>query len=159
MKILPTTAEKLYSIFAPTKIIEQTLNPSVNKAGEITVSTNDGFQVRFTSKNQEWFITSPDNKTTRIWGDPHVEEADGDKWDFHKITSFIFGNNKITVETTPITNGVSYSKTVNIYNGQDRLSITDIDKDKLRLDGWSFDASKHDEKLSDGDVHWLYGNK
>src|SRR4051812_11209965 len=32
--------------------------------------------------NSEWKITGPDGKCTRVWGDPHVAESDGGKWDF-----------------------------------------------------------------------------
>lgn len=155
-KDTPSVADKVFSILfrrnssSPPR---PTLDASVNENKEVEVSTEDGYTIRFSGKMQEWTITTPDNTTTRIWGDPHVEESDGDKWDFSKQSSFVFGNNKITVETIEAGNGAYYSKTVSIYNGEDRFTLTGVDTNKLELVDWTFDAETHDAELDDGEVY------
>jgi hypothetical protein len=160
------TQTKTYNIFSSTENVlralskitqpTQTLFPTANENGEVSVKTEDNFALKFDIKNEQWSITYPDGKQTRIWGDPHVEESDGDKWDFTKKSSFVFGNNKITVETTPIVKGVSYSQTVTIYNGDDRLTITDLNKNKPSIVAWKYDASSHDAALTDGTKYTLH---
>ncbi|MCB0343878.1 MAG: DUF1521 domain-containing protein [Bdellovibrionales bacterium] len=134
----------------------QTLEASVNKEGQAVVKTEDGFTVKFLGKHQALTITGPDGKTTKIWGDPHVTESDGDRWEFKKQTTFKFGNNKITIQTSKKPGyELTFSDTVTIYNGSDRFTITDLEVDKPRLVGWKLDGESHDEHLSDGDVYVL----
>lgn len=141
----------LFRPYAP----QRTLWPTTVGENSVEITTADGYKVNFTGKQESWTITTPEGQNTRIWGDPHVDESDGDRWDFTKQSSFTFGNNKVTVETTPFGNGQTLSKTVTIYNGKDRLTITDIDKNKLSYVAWSLDSAQHDEKLTDGDVYRL----
>ena len=55
---------------------------ALRKEGD-TLITPGGYKVE--QLNQfEWQITGPDGKNTRIWGDPHVAEGDGGKWDFKR---------------------------------------------------------------------------
>src|SRR5688572_20456016 len=58
-------------------------------AGVIT--TPGGYKIEATSQF-EWKITGPDGKTTRVWGDPHVAEGDGGKWDFKRNSTFVLGD-------------------------------------------------------------------
>src|SRR5690606_5196891 len=115
--------------------------------------TNDGYQISFEGKNQEWRITAPDGTSTRIWGDPHVEESDGSKWDFYTQSTFVFGNNKVTVEVAPWKGtAATVSKTVTIYNGDNRFTMTGLDNDKPKIVAWDFASNSHDQLLSDGVV-------
>ncbi len=47
-------------------------------------------------------LISPDGKTTKIWGDPHVKEADGSKWQWKtKNATFVLPDGtKITMNAT-----------------------------------------------------------
>ena len=133
----------------------RTLNAYTDENNKAFVTTEDGWKVAFTGESQSWTITSPDGRTTRIWGDPHVVESDGDHWDFHKNSTFVFGDNKVTVETKYLRPGVSYSGTVTVYNGNDRFTITNIDTDKPTLVAWDRDGKAHDASLKDGDIYNL----
>ena len=55
-----------------------------DEKGQVVVRTPDGFVVRALASHQAWTITGPEGKTTRIFGDPHVFESDGTRWDFTK---------------------------------------------------------------------------
>ncbi|OVE80149.1 hypothetical protein BVY02_01260 [bacterium J17] len=148
-----------------TLLIRQLVKPFLSKAslraelndqGQAVVTTKDNFKVKFSGKLQEWTITNPEGKTTRIWGDPHVEESDGDKWDFREDSTFIFGDNKVTVETSaPTWNGNTFTAKVSIYSGGERFTITNIESDNPTLESWKLDGRKHDAMLADGNVYSL----
>ncbi len=131
------------------------LNASIDEKGQVNVKTEDGYKIIFEGKQEAWKIVSPDGTETRIWGDPHVEESDGDKWDFKEQSTFVFGNNKITVETTPYKNGETVTKSVTIYSGKDRLSIDNLDINKPNFVAWKLDGEQHNEALDDDDIYDL----
>lgn len=133
----------------------RTLEAGINEQGKLAVSTADGYQISCSDSKQEWFITSPDGKSTRIWGDPHVVESDGDKWDFKDQSSFIFGDNKVTVKTTPAGNGTTYSSEITIYNGNDRVTIGGIDNGNPTIIGMGHDGRAHDFTTADGNRYYL----
>ncbi len=144
------------SLFFRNTAPRETLSLSMNDAKHAVVKTADGYTVEFTGADMAWTITSPDGKSTRIWGDPHVSESDGTNWDFTKQSTFYFGDNKITVEVAPWgSNGATVTKTVSIYNGEDRVTMTDLDQNKPRLVAWDWHADKADKNLADGDVYRL----
>lgn len=154
-KLPTTTTGSLASLFFQTYAPKDTLTVSLDEKNRAIVKTEDGYQVQFSGKNEEWFIIRPDGKKTRIWGDPHVVESDGDKWDFTDQSTFYFGNNKVTVEVTPYGNGETLTKTVTIYNGNSRVTISDINKNQPKLEAWTWDAEAHDKDLDDGDHYGL----
>lgn len=157
------TASRLLNILCGTNrnsnVKEPSLFASINESGQAVVKTKDGWSVKFTGQDMAFEITSPENKTTRIWGDPHVEESDGDKWDFSKQSSFVFGNNKITVETADAGNGATFSSRISIYNGEDRFTISGIDKNQPKIEAWEFDAQREDALLDDGVVYRFENEK
>ncbi len=128
------------------------LTVSNDAKGLPQVKTDDGYLVSFDGKDQAWTITDPTGIATRIWGDPHVNESDGDKWDFKNNSSFKFGKNKITVETVAAGNGQTYTKALHIYSGDQRVSVGGIDKNQVALIANAHDATKHDRSILDGDV-------
>jgi hypothetical protein len=66
------------------------------------IQTPGGFVIEALGKNHAFTITGPDGASTRIWGDPHVVEGDGGKWDFKKDIVFELGDGtRIWVRTTP----------------------------------------------------------
>lgn len=119
-------------------------------AGVVTIRSLDGYVVRAEGKDQAWSITGPDGKTTRIWGDPHVTESDGDRWDFKERGTFIFGNNKATLEVVPAGNGETFSSRLTLYCGDERITISGIDKNKPVITAVSHDGKQHDDSLADG---------
>lgn len=118
--------------------------------GAITVRTPDGYVVKAEGKEQAWSITGPDGKTTRIWGDPHVVESDGDRWDFKERGSFMFGANKITVETVPAGNGQTVSYRLTVYSGNERVTVGGINTNKPVIVAVGQDGKQHDDQLADG---------
>ena len=119
-------------------------------SGAITVRTPDGYVVKAEGKEQAWSITGPDGKTTRIWGDPHVVESDGDRWDFKERGSFIFGANKITAETVPAGNGQTLSYRLTVYSGNERVTVGGINTNKPVIVAVGQDGKQHDDQLADG---------
>ena len=137
-------------------VLEKTMTAITNDKGHTVLKTEDGYQVTFPGTQESFLITGPNGKTTKIWGDPHVTESDGDQWDFKSQSSFLFGNNKITVETTTKPGyGLTFSKTVTVYNGQMHFSLTGIDENKPELVAYNFEGGAHDASLDDGDIYQL----
>lgn len=141
---IPTTTS------TPTKNGLQALT---DEKGVITVRTPDGYKLRAEGRQQAWQIVGPEGRATRIWGDPHVTESDGGKWDFKEQSSFVFGANKVTVETTPAGNGQTLSKRVTLYHGSERVTIAGIDTNKPFIVGLAQDGKQHDDSLSDGTTY------
>ena len=121
--------------------------------GMVTVRTLDGFVVRAEGKDQAWSISGPDGRTTRIWGDPHVTESDGDTWDFKDRGTFAFGKNKATLEVVPAGNGQTLSSRLTIYAGDERVTIGGIDTNAPVITAVSHDGKQHDDSLADGAVY------
>jgi hypothetical protein len=98
-----------------------------NKDGSIT--TAGGYTIRSEGKSAAWNITGPDGKQlTRVWGDPHVNEADGTRWDFTKTSDFVLPDGtRINCKTTSET-GKSVTASLTINNGNDLVKIDGIDK-------------------------------
>src|SRR3712207_7111164 len=52
-------------------------------------------------RSYEWKITGPDGKTTRVWGDPHVDEGDregNNDWEFKRNSTFVLRSEEHTSE-------------------------------------------------------------
>ena len=124
-----------------------------DEKGQVVVRTPDGFVVRALASHQARTITGPEGKTTRIFGDPHVFESDGTRWDFTKQGTFVFGRNKATVEVVPAGNGTTLSRRVTIYSGDQRATIGGIDGNKPTLLALAHDGRPHDDALSDGSIY------
>jgi hypothetical protein len=124
-----------------------------DERGQVVVRTPDGFIVRALASHEAWTITGPEGKTTRIFGDPHVFESDGTRWDFTKQATFVFGRNKATVEVVPAGNGTTLSRQVTIYSGDQRATIGGIDTNRPALLALAHDGRPHDDALSDGSIY------
>jgi hypothetical protein len=116
-----------------------------------SIFTQDGYQISTEGKDEAWVIIDPLGKKTRIWGDPHVTESDDDKWDFKERSSFIFGKNKVTVETVAAQD-LSLSSKITVYSGDMRATISGIDKNKPVLDIIKSDGILDDSIRDDGDI-------
>ena len=117
-----------------------------------SIYTQDGYVLTTEGKDEAFTITDPEGKTTRIWGDPHLNESDADKWDFKERSTFIFGKNKLTVETIAADQNTSLSSKITIYNGDMRATISGIDKNKPVLDIIKSDRILDDSIREDGDL-------
>lgn len=122
-----------------------------NEGGKIT--TPGGYTIE-TTKQHEWIITGPDGKTTRIWGDPHVAEGDGGKWDFKRDSTFVLGDGtRINVKTAPWGDGkMTVTSGLEIISGNDRVNITDIDKGKGVTGAITQDGFAHANCFGNNDV-------
>lgn len=115
------------------------------------ITTAGGYTIEPISQF-EWKITGPDNKTTRVWGDPHVEEGDGGKFDFKRNSTFVLGDGtKINVSTVPYGNGATVTGKLEVISGNDRVEVTDIDKGKGKIGTVTQDGYAHANSFQ-GDV-------
>ncbi|MGH9381784.1 MAG: DUF1521 domain-containing protein [Thermoanaerobaculia bacterium] len=101
-----------------------------------TITTEGGYKIEVLGR-AEWRITDPDGNTTRIWGDPHVEEGDRNGatsegnggWDFKDNTTFHLGDGTIVnVTTVPAGNGTTVTGQLNVVNGDHAVEVTGMDK-------------------------------
>jgi uncharacterized protein DUF1521 len=132
---------------------------SVGKDGVIT--TPGGYKLEAT-KQFEWTITAPDGKkSTRIWGDPHVEESDGTKWDFKRDSTFVLPDGtRINCDTTPWSGNpnMTVTKGLEIIAGNERVQVTDIDKGKGKPGAVTQDGFAHVNSFGNNDAFVLGGD-
>jgi len=115
------------------------------------VTTPGGYRIEPLSQF-EWKITGPDGKSTRVWGDPHVDEGDGGKWDFKRDSTFVLGDGtRVNVTTAPFGNGMTVTSGLEIISGNDRVLVSDIDKGKGRVGTVTQDGFAHANSFR-GDV-------
>lgn len=117
-----------------------------------SVRTAGGYTIVPEGKDAAWRIygpsQSPDDKPlTRVWGDPHVDEADGQRWDFTKSSNFRLPDGTVIDVGTTSETGQSVSKSLNIVNGSDRVSITGIDQNKPVLSPITRDGIQYRSNL------------
>lgn len=117
------------------------------------ITTPGGYKIEATSQF-EWKITGPDGKTTRVWGDPHVAEGDGGKWDFKKNSTFVLGDGtRVNVTTAPYgNNGMTVTQGLEIINGNDRVTVSGIDKGKGVVGQVTQDGYAHANTFGGNDV-------
>ncbi|MCX6115511.1 MAG: DUF1521 domain-containing protein [Proteobacteria bacterium] len=147
---VPTTPAPVTPAPGTSTEVLKAMQAIADDSGAITVRTPDGYVVKAEGKEQAWSITGPDGKTTRIWGDPHVVESDGDRWDFKERGSFMFGANKITAETVPAGNGQTLSYRLTVYSGNERVTVGGINTNKPVIVAVGQDGKQHDDQLADG---------
>lgn len=100
-----------------------------------SVQTAGGYTIVPEGKDAAWSVYAPgqkpgDKPNTRIWGDPHVDEKDGTRWDFTKNSDFVLPDGtRINCQTTSET-GYSVSKGLTIANGADKVQIDGINTGK-----------------------------
>jgi hypothetical protein len=134
-----------------------------------TFLTPGGYVVSAEGVDEAWRIATPNNRWTRIWGHPHVNESDGGTWDFKKGMSFVLPDGtKITANTTPPKeNGYTVTESIDIMNGGQRATIEGIDANQpqttgIKNDRWAADARTPDGLHAvlggDGD-DWFLGGK
>lgn len=123
-----------------------------------SVRTAGGYTIVPEGKDAAWSIYAPGQKSgetpiSRIWGDPHVSEGDGTKWDFTKGSNFMLPDGtKISARTTAET-GQSVTAGLDIVNGADRVTVDGINTNEpkvseIKADGEGF-WNKHSKQNKD----------
>ncbi|HVF42701.1 MAG TPA: DUF1521 domain-containing protein [Pyrinomonadaceae bacterium] len=133
---------------------------STHPAGSLTaegdvITTPGGYKIEMVGQ-YEWKITGPDGKTTRVWGDPHVDEGDRDganDWEFKRNSTFVLGDGtRINVTTAPFgSGGATVTSSLEVISGNDRVVVSDIDKGKGNIGTVTQDGYQHANGF-DGDV-------
>ncbi len=129
------------------------------RADNDKITTPGGYTIEPTGKF-EWKITGPDGKSTRIWGDPHVAEGDGGKWDFKRDSTFVLPDGtRINVTTKPWGNGgMTVTGGLEVINGNDRVLVSDIDQGKGKIGSITYDGFQHVNGFGGNDV-FVMGNE
>jgi hypothetical protein len=120
-----------------------------------TIYTPGGYKVEFLG-NTTWKITSPDGKSTKIWGDPHVHETDGGRWDWDDktMTFTLPDGTKITANAT---GKLGVTTDVHVYYGNQRISVNGVDG-KPQIGQLHYDGYAHDVQMRDGSRVFLGGD-
>lgn len=123
------------------------------------ITTPGGYKIEAIGQH-EWKITGPDGKTTRVWGDPHVEEGDGGKWDFKRNSTFVLGDGtRINVTTAPWGDkGATVTQGLEVISGNDRVTVSGIDKGKGVVGQVTQDGYAHSNAFGGNDV-FVMGNE
>lgn len=135
-------------------VIEDSCHPSGSlKTANGKIETPGGYTVEPLGRF-EWKITGPDGKTTRVWGDPHVAEGDGGKWDFKRDSTFVLPDGtRINVTTKPWGNGgMTVTSGLEIINGNDRVVVSGIDAGKGVIGPVTRDGFRHVNNFGGRDV-------
>jgi len=137
----------------PSPHINQSSAPAgqgLQKNEDGSVTTAGGYRIDATGKSSEWKIYGPNgDQLTRVWGDPHVDEADGTKWDFTKDSDFVLPDGtRIAADTNydpSKGNGQSVTTGLTITNGADRATVTGVNtgcpKTEMSQDGYEWRAA------------------
>jgi hypothetical protein len=130
---------------------------SVGKDGVIT--TPGGYKIEAT-KQFEWTITNPDGqKSTRVWGDPHVAESDGGTFDFKRDSTFMLPDGtRINCATQPYGNGMTVTSGLEIISGNERVQVSDIAKGKGKAGAVTQDGFAHANSFGGKDVFVMGGD-
>lgn len=115
------------------------------------ITTPGGYKIQATGQ-YEWNVTGPDGKSSKIWGDPHVAESDGGKWDFKRNSTFVLGDGtRINVSTKPY-NNMTVTSGLEIVSGNDRVQVSDIDQGKGKVGDVTHDGFAHANSFGNNDV-------
>ncbi|MFH1807849.1 MAG: DUF1521 domain-containing protein [Pseudomonadota bacterium] len=114
-----------------------------------SVRTAGGYTV-VPEGNTSWKVFNPgqkptDKPATHVHGDPHVTEADGGKWDFTKSSDFVLPDGTRIAAQTSSEKGYSVTTGLDITNGTDHVSVTNLDKKPsvsgVKQDGYEWRAA------------------
>jgi Domain of Unknown Function (DUF1521) len=142
----PLTTDSGMTVNKPHKALEVIQDDS----GIATVRTSDGYTVRAGGQGAGWSVTSPEGKTTHISGDLEAHESDGGRWRHQGRSSFVFGENKVTVETRSPRGAASVASQMTVYHGQERVTLAGLDTQRTTILALASDGKQHDDGLNDG---------
>jgi hypothetical protein len=97
-----------------------------------TVATAGGYHI-VGDGNTKWRIFEPgqnvnDEAASTTSGDPHVHDHGGVNWDFSKSSDFVLGDGTRIFARTSAETGQSITVALDIVNGADHVTMSDIDK-------------------------------
>jgi hypothetical protein len=120
-----------------------------------TISFPDGTTV--TQEGQyNWTVHNADGTTSTITGDPHVDDKDKNgqehHWDFQQDSTFVLKNGaRINVNTVPWGNaGAHVTGSLEVLYGNQRATVTGIDKGKGQVSGVTNDGYAHVNDMPQG---------
>ncbi|NJN46844.1 MAG: DUF1521 domain-containing protein [Candidatus Competibacteraceae bacterium] len=120
-----------------------------------TIQLDNGYELSFDNERQSWHIKDADGNEVNIWGDPHVKENDGGKWDFKQDSTFVLDDGtKITVHTSPTGNGQTVTDTVTITKGDQAIQVTGIANNNVQISEVMSNGEELDAAHNDGYVFY-----
>jgi hypothetical protein len=128
------------------------------------VQTAGGYTVVPEGRDAAFSVYGPgakpgDQPITRVWGDPHVNEKDGTRWDFTKNSNFRLPDGTNIGVTTTSQTGQSVTSALDITNGADRVQISGINSNSPTTGDITHDGYQARAHLSNGtDTYHLGGD-
>lgn len=130
---------------------------------EGTITTAGGYKIVPTGSQAAWEVYGPDQQYCdkplfKTWGDPHVDEKDGTRWDFTKDSDFVLPDGtRIHCDTTAQT-GRSVSQNLTIWNGNDRVEVTGINSNDPQVSQVYHDGyrTRAEHLATNRDMHSFY---
>ncbi|MDI4231917.1 DUF1521 domain-containing protein [Bradyrhizobium sp. Arg237L] len=102
--------------------------------GQATIRLGDKYTITLDEKDASWTVrNNQTGHTTKISGDPHVDDDNDGKndFDFKKDMTFqLEDGTKITVSTVPYGNGETLSSKLTITNGSNAITVEGLGEDK-----------------------------
>lgn len=161
-----------FSDFMPVETPDSLGNPSgLGMKDQNTVVTSGGYEIKVNGQS-DWTITGPDGKSTHIWGDPHVDESDGGKWQFKKPTTFILGDGtkiNVSVGRDPKHPDATVTTGLDIINGENRVDFMYMEvpgqgtcNTGVYTNGREHQYDTHTEdtvRMGDNTADWTFNNK
>lgn len=98
------------------------------KDGQPVVDLGNKYEMHFDKSSSQWTLKNKETGVeTKVWGDPHVQQQNGNNWDFKKNMTFeLEDGTKITVKTTPYGNGATLSSELDISRGDQGIKVTGL---------------------------------
>jgi hypothetical protein len=102
--------------------------------GKATLRLGDKYTITLDEKDASWTVrNNQTGHTTKVSGDPHVDDDNDGKndFDFKKDMTFqLEDGTKITVSTVPYGNGETLSSKLTITNGSNAITVEGLGEDK-----------------------------
>ncbi|MDP2340900.1 MAG: DUF1521 domain-containing protein [Deltaproteobacteria bacterium] len=138
---------------SPTTPTTPTKPPDGLKVGGIpgfpdnAVRTPGGYTIVPTGQDATWKIYGPgqefgDDAETKIWGDPHVNEKDGTRWDFTKDSNFALPDGTVIRADTTSEVGHSMTQALTIVSGTDKVEVSGVNTGRPQVGQPTHDAEQ-----------------
>ena len=106
--------------------------------------------------DQVWIRDRHTNTWVKLWGDPHGETSDGDKFQFHENCTFdLPDGTKISIKTTPKgADGIAFIDSVAVMNGKQGIEVNGVHDGQsgVQMGQLTNDVAALDAKYADGTV-------
>ncbi len=127
------------------------------KDGTKVYTTPGGYRVVYQPGKHEVKIISPDGKVTKIWGDPHVNEADGSRWQWkNKTATFVLPDGtKVTMQADGPKGVV---RSVDIYTSDKSDHVHMDDRGRVQRSFNRYENTLKEALQADGDTFYTTNN-